>query len=280
MRPLLRCLYLLVLCFPLSGLALPAQVTELKIDLGHGPRTYNATQLLARRDVRSVAIPDDVAFKQLMHYRAVPLKALLDGIVRGDHLQFVASDGFAAEIPATALLNDLGSTPWLAVEDPAHPWPTLTGNKGSVGPFYLVWANPEAAGIGTEQWPYQIVSIHKLADIAQRFPVILPDSALPTASPARRGFVVFQRNCFTCHTLNGAGDAKLGPDLNIPHNPIEYMRADLLRAYIRNPQSLRHWPQARMPGFDTKALSDADLDDLLTYLRHMIDRKARYDSPR
>ena len=28
-----------------------------------------------------------------------------------------------------------------------------------------------------------------------------------------------------------------------------------------------------MPGFDTRVLSDADLDDLLTYLRHMAGRK-------
>ncbi|WP_266160546.1 c-type cytochrome [Dyella silvatica] len=275
MRPLLRCLCLFALCLPLPSLVLAARVSELKIDLGHGARTYTTAQLLVRRDVRSITIADDVALKQWMHYRALPISVLLDGISPGDHLQFVAADGFAAEIPAAVLLNDRGSTAWLAIEDPAHPWPTLGASKGSAGPFYLVWTKPEAAGIGSEQWPYQIVSIHKLADIAQRFPVILPDSALPNASPVRRGFAVFQRTCFTCHTLNGAGDAKLGPDLNIPHSPIEYLRADLLRAYIRNPQSLRHWPQAKMPGFDAKTLSDADLDDLLAYLRHMVDRKAQ-----
>jgi cytochrome c1 len=74
--------------------------------------------------------------------------------------------------------------------------------------------------------------------------------------------------------LNGEGDARVGPDLNIPHNPTEYLRTDLLRAYIRNPQSLRRWPQAKMSGFDRATLSDADLDNLLAYLRHMAAHKA------
>jgi hypothetical protein len=32
-----------------------------------------------------------------------------------------------------------------------------------------------------------------------------------------------------------------------------------------------------MPGFDTRALSDTDLDDLLAYLRHMAGRKVAPD---
>ena len=109
--------------------------------------------------------------------------------------------------------------------------------------------------------------------VAARFPAILPAPATPADSAVRRGLAVFQRSCFACHTLNGAGDARLGPDLNIPYNPTEYLRADLLRGYIRDPQSLRRWPQAKMPGFGTQALSDADLDALLSYLRHMAGRK-------
>jgi mono/diheme cytochrome c family protein len=84
---------------------------------------------------------------------------------------------------------------------------------------------------------------------------------------------VFKRTCFACHTLNGEGDSKLGPDLNIPHNPTEYLRADLLRAFVRDPQSLRHWPQAQMPPFPASTLSDADLDAVLDYLRYMARHK-------
>jgi mono/diheme cytochrome c family protein len=264
----LSALFLLALC-----LALPATAAELRIDLGNGVHSYSIAQLLARPDVRTITIPADVAYKRPMHYRAVPLRALLDGVMPADQLQFVAGDGFAAEIPAALVLGDAGSQAWLAIEDPARPWPLLAGKHASAGPFYLVWTRPQRARINPEQWPYQLASIRRLSGIATRFPAILPDPALPSDSTARRGFAVFQRTCFACHTLNGEGDARLGPDLNIPHNPIEYLRADLLRAFIRNPQSLRRWPQAKMQGFDTQALSDTELDDVLAYLRHMAGRK-------
>ncbi|WP_266182799.1 cytochrome c [Dyella humicola] len=254
-------------------LALPVHSAELKIDLGHGVRTYDTTQLLARDDARTISIPDDVAFKRAMRYRAVPLKALLDGSSAQDALLFVATDGFAAEIPAALFRQAHGSEAWLAIEEPAHPWPALAEGKGDAGPFYVVWTDPSSMKIGPEQWPYQLAAIRKLAPVAERFPGIRPDPAQKMDGIVQQGFAVFQRTCFACHTLNGQGDARLGPDLNIPHNPTEYLRGDLLRAYIRDPQSLRQWPQARMPGFDRQALSDSDMDALLAYLRHMAGRK-------
>ena len=119
-----------------------------------------------------------------------------------------------------------------------------------------------------------LATIRTLRGVGDRFPLIMPDASVPANSPVRRGFVAFQRTCFACHTLNGQGDAKLGPDLNIPHNPTEYLSDDLLRAFIRDPQTLRHWPQAKMHGLDRNTLPDADLDAVLAYLRHMAGRKA------
>ncbi|WP_426700299.1 c-type cytochrome [Rhodanobacter sp. Col0626] len=260
---------LLWLCLALSA----TSAAELKIDLGRGVTVYRTESLLKRSDARMVSVPNDVAFRRTMHYRAIPLVALLKGVIAGDHLQFVASDGFAAEIPVNVLMNRRGSEAWLAIEDPAHPWPLLPGKHSGAGPFYVVWTQPQAAHVGPEQWPYQLATIRKLRDVAVRFPAILPDPSLPPDSMVRRGFAAFQRTCFACHTLNGQGDAKLGPDLNFPHNPTEYLRADLLRAFVRDPQSLRRWPQAKMQGFDRQALSDADLDAVLAYLRHMAGRK-------
>lgn len=267
---------LLNLCLLALCLILPATAAELKVDLGHGIVAYRTEALLVRQDARSIKVPADVAYGRTMHYRAIPLLALLKGIDANDHLQFVASDGFAAEIPAALLLNKQGSEAWLAIEDPTRPWPALGKNHGHAGPFYVVWTQPQAAHVSPEQWPYQLAAIRKLSDVAARFPAILPDSSLSADSKVQRGFVVFQHTCFACHTLNGEGDAKLGPDLNIPHNPTEYLGADLLRDFIRNPQSLRYWPQAKMQGFDSRALSDADLDAVLAYLRHMAGRKAAH----
>lgn len=267
----------------LAGLALclvtlvpTTRAAELKLELGHGVRVYHTAELLLRKDVRRITVPADVAFGRVMHYRAIPLRALLGGIAPDDHLQFVAIDGFAAEIPAALILNRRGSAAWLAIEDPAQPWPVLADGHGHAGPFYLVWTQPQAAHIGPEQWPYQLVEIRQLGSVAERFPATLPDPSLPAGSDVRRGFAVFQRTCFACHTLNGEGDARLGPDLNLPHNPTEYLGAELLRAYVRNPQSLHRWPQAKMAGFDRQTLSDAELDALLAYLRHMAGRKATH----
>jgi mono/diheme cytochrome c family protein len=263
--------------FPLTLLALclayTAHAAELVVNVGHGMTRYQTAQLLKRADVRTVVVTEDVTFHRTMHYRAVPLAALLEGVNVDDYLQFVANDGFTAEIPAALILKRHGSEAWLAIEDPARAWPVLGKADGDAGPFYIVWTHPQAAGISPEQWPYQLATIRKLGNMATRFPAILPDPALPPDSKVRRGFAVFTHTCFACHTMNGEGDARVGPDLNLPLNPTEYLRTDLLRAFIRNPQSLRRWPQAKMQGFDRQALSDAELDAVLAYLQHMAGRK-------
>jgi cytochrome c1 len=76
-----------------------------------------------------------------------------------------------------------------------------------------------------------------------------------------------------CHTLNGQGTSQLGPDLNIPFNPTEYLGEKYLRQLIRNPQSLRRWPQSKMAGFSSKDLPDGELDQIVAYLRSMSGQK-------
>lgn len=244
-----------------------AQAAELRLELPQGGRSWSTEQLLTHPQAQQIEISADVAYKRAMSYRAVPLAALLDGVQPGDHLQAVALDGFAAELPAAPLLANQGARAWLAVEDPEQPWPALSKNKPSAGPFYLVWQNPEAAQIGPEQWPFQVSTLRLLAPVAQRFPALLP--AADAGTEVQAGFAVFQKNCLACHRLNGAGDSQFGPDLNIPHNPTEYFAGDFLRQYIRDPQSLRRWPQGRMPGFSEAVLSDKELGELIGYLKHI-----------
>lgn len=267
---------LLVISIFLGG---TAHAAELRVDLGRGVVRFESGQLLARDDVRSILVASDVAFHRAMHYRAVPLAALLPGLAKADQLQFVAKDGFVANLPAALILNRQGSTAWLAIEDDSAPWPKLGKKHDSAGPFYVVWTHPEAAGVTSEQWPYQLGSIRRAGDVATRFPAIYPNPAQLADSEVQRGFLVFQRTCFACHTLNLQGDARLGPDLNVPYNPTEYLRADLLRAFIRDPQSLRHWPQAKMHGLDTQALSDTDLDAVVAYLKIMAKHKVEASGP-
>ncbi len=259
----------------LSSLLLAAQATaaELSIDVGQGARTWHTDELLKLPQVRTLRIRQDVSYKRDMTYRAVPFKVLLPGVSADDHLQAVALDGFAAELAAGPLLNTGKPQAWLAIEDPAHPWPPLAAGKPSAGPFYLVWTDPAAGPISPEQWPFQVRRIRKLSSVAERFPAMVPDPALKPDDPVNQGFALFQKNCLACHRLNGQGDAQFGPDLNIPFSPTEYFADGFLKRYIRDPQSLRQWPQAKMPGFSAQVLPDGDLDLLVGYLKHMAERR-------
>jgi mono/diheme cytochrome c family protein len=270
-RAWLKPLMLLSLC-ALSPL-LPA--AQLQIERSGQTQTLSSAQLLADPHTQSIAISRDLSYQRPMQYRAIAINQLLPGLTGDDHLQMIASDGFAAELPAALLLNKQGSQAWLAIEDPQQPWPGLGkhAEKASAGPFYLVWQNPEAAHIGPEQWPFRVVSIRQLAPIAQRFKQLLP--APEASAEIQAGFAHFSKNCLACHRLNGAGDAQLGPDLNIPYNPTEYFSGDFLRRYIRDPQSLRRWPQAKMPAISAEVLSDQQLREVIAYLRHMAGRKVQ-----
>ncbi len=254
-------------------LSMPLHAAQLLIDLGSDRRAWQTEELLRHPEARDISIRDDVSYKRDMHYRAVPLADLLPGLQPEDHLQAVALDGFAAELSAAPLLERQGARAWLAIEDPRRPWPALAAGKPSAGPFYLVWSNPVAGHISPEQWPFQVARIQRLAPVAERFPALRPDPALAADDPVNQGFALFQKNCLACHRLNGAGDSQFGPDLNVPYNPTEYFGGDFLKRYIRDPQSLRRWPQAKMPGFSNSVLPDTELELLLGYLRHMAGRK-------
>ena len=256
-------------------LSLPLSAAQLDLQLGANSRTWQTEELLKHPQLQTLTINNDVSYKKDMTYQAVPLAALLKGVKPEDHLQAVALDGFAAELAAAPLLNKDGARAWLAIEDPAQPWPPLSAGKHSAGPFYLVWTDPQAGNISPEQWPFEVASIKLMAPVAQRFPALLPDPALKADDPVNKGFALFQKNCLACHRLNGAGDAQFGPDLNIPYSPTEYFGADFLKRYIRDPQSLRQWPQAKMPGFSEEVLPDGDLEMLVGYLKHIAGRKAK-----
>lgn len=253
-------------------LSLPGLAADLTVTLPSGTRTLTTAELLQHPQLQTVEIAQDVAYKRPMRFLAIPVAALLTGVKASDHLQMVALDGFAAELPAEPLLQSTGSRAWLAIEDPTQPWPKLAKDKSSAGPFYLVWTEPQVDHIGPEQWPFQVVSIRGMASVAERFPALLP--AKDANAEVLAGFAQFQKNCLACHRLNGAGDAQFGPDLNLPHNPTEYFAGDFLSRYIRDPQSLRRWPQGKMPGFSPQVLSDGELQQLIGYLRHMAGRKA------
>ncbi|MCM8735040.1 cytochrome c [Azospirillum sp. A1-3] len=273
---LLAALFLLLAALPLHG-ALAGGPT-LTIAIAGAERVFDRDTLLARPDAVTVDIPADISYGRPMRYRAVPLASLL-GV--GDFppdtvLEGVASDGFTAQLPPELCLRTGadGAVAFLAVEPADRPWPNLPGKEVSAGPFYLVWVRPEASGVRSEQWPYQLARIVASDDPLRRWPQLAVEPGLAADSPIRAGQAVFITQCMACHTLNGAGSATMGPDLNRPMNPTEYLTPAGLKRLVRDPRSVRTWPGQQMPGFDAAMLSDADLDRVVAYLGHMAGRKA------
>jgi mono/diheme cytochrome c family protein len=107
--------------------------------------------------------------------------------------------------------------------------------------------------------------------LATRFPKIVPGSNAP--SEAWSGFAAYEKHCFGCHTMNRQGDARMGPDMNLPMNPTEYFTESALKKLVRDPKSVRVWNGGVMPGFDASRLGEAELDSIIAYLKHMVGRK-------
>ena len=260
------------LCVLLAGLAVAsawAAEPSLSLTGGGVMRQFAGADLLARRDAATLDVPHDAAYGRAMSYRAVPLRDLLADLPAdgADTIEARATDGFVSQLPRAMIEG--ASVPWVAVEDPRHPWPFLPGKIVSAGPFYLVWQNPEAAGVSSEQWPYALAALTEVASPVQRWPALAVAASLAPDAPARRGQVVFTANCLPCHRLGGAGEGTIGPDLLQPMPAVAYLTELGLRALIRNPSSVRHWPAQQMPAFNAATITDADIDAVIAYLRYL-----------
>lgn len=269
------CLGIIVALVVWTGTVSAAE-PSLLLKLGGVERRITASELLARPDAAEITAPDDVSYLQAKTYRAVPLLTLLPGVPEPfDTLEARALDGFVAQIPLSLVRGAAsgGSVAWLAVELPGQPWPDLPGKTFGPGPFYLVWEGPERSGVTQEQWPYQLASLTAVESPAHRWPQLVVDASVPTDAAARRGQQHFADACLSCHRLNGGGAAEVGPDLGQPMNAVNYMTPLGLRTLVRDPKSVRTWPQQQMPGFSAKELPDAELDALIAYLQHMAQRK-------
>ena len=253
--------------------------SQLGIEIVLGDRTVMLprSELLQRADLTEIRIPRDPAYKQPMSYRALPLASLLRGLpLKPDEvIEVVATDGFVTLLPPDLVFtkNDTASVPYLAIEPVDEPWPVIPGKTVSAGPFYVVWLKPELSGVRSEQWPYGVASFRSAELPVRRWPALAVDANIPADSPIRSGQALFITQCMVCHTLNGAGNAHVGPDLNVPQNPTGYLTSTALHQLIRNPASVRNWPDMKMQGFDPDALSDHEIDLIIQYLAHMAGRK-------
>ena len=249
----------------------------LDIVIGGQTRRFGRDELLRRPDVAHVTVANDIAYGKAMTYLAVPVAALLAGLDPPANavIESVALDGFAAQLPLALLTNadPAKAVAWLAIEPDDPRWPMLPGKAESAGPFYIVWTGASVATIRSEQWPYQLKRLASQSSPLERWPALDVDPALSATDPARAGLALYKAQCLPCHALNGAGAGTMGPDLNKPINPTRYMTRDGLHALIRDPRSVRNWPTMQMPGFTAEQLSDAEIDQIISYLDHMAARR-------
>lgn len=259
-----------ITCF----LALPvaAQSPTLTV-AGNGlTRTYTQQVLLAHPAVRSVTVADPV-YRRTMTYRAIPLAELLKGTGIGadTHLQARATDNFSISIPGNlADAHTAQVEAFVAVEDPAAPWPPIPGkaDKASAGPFYVIWRLAPTAHVSPEYWAYRLAALAVTDSPLKRWPGLAVGADVPPGDRLHTGLDRFVALCMACHRFNGEGEGEQGPDLGRPMNVTEYFQIPALKKLIRNPASVRRWPEQKMPGFDYAALSDSDLDAIVDWLAY------------
>ena len=270
--------YVLSAC--LLGLSLSAAQTEPTLKIG--AKNYAASELLKRPEIDAITVKHDPAYGgREMRYQAIGAAALFaETNLRDDEVvQFRCRDGFVASISKERIMRTGPgqSIAYIAIESPKSRWPDLPlkPSSGSAGPFYLVWLKPELSGILQEEWPYQVVAFEVKGRLRDLYPRIFPRH-LDEAQVAR-GLKLFQQTCFACHTMNQQGASQVGPDLNLPLNPTEYLKESILPRYIRNPKSIRSWEGSKMPGFGPETFSDGDIADIVAYLKEMALEKPRTD---
>ncbi len=238
---------------------------------------FSQSQLLSRPDIQTISVADSVYKQRFTRFKAIPVANLFTGLTIPEFaaIQCNAADGFSVIVEKTRLLSPEPkvSKAYLAIEDPKSPWPDLAGKTTSAGPFYLVWTDSQTSAIGREEWPFKVVSFSILSNPRGAFPNIYP--ADDAELNVQNGFKSFLKNCFACHKMNGNGAGSIGPDLNLPMNPTEYLEETSLAALVRRPASVRTWPGMVMRGFSEAAIPDAELSDLIAYLRYMTKSKAK-----
>ncbi|MDP1966167.1 MAG: cytochrome c [Reyranella sp.] len=256
-------------CF--QGRETQAQTPSLTIADRGTSRTVSRTEFLADRRLQNVAIAYDPVYRRPMTYRGIAVSELLKGYRIGDddYVQARAYDNFSVSIPAGLLTSTSPSSAeaFLAVEDPAMPWPAIPGtSKGSAGPFYIVWRGGTRSEISSEYWAYHLAALTVTDSPFKRWPGLAVAAEVPATDPIRRGLDRFVAVCMACHRFNGEGEGEQGPDLARPMNPVDYFQPAILKKYLRNPSSVRTWPEQKMPAFDEENLSDADIDAIVAWL--------------
>ena len=80
--------------------------------------------------------------------------------------------------------------------------------------------------------------------------------------------VAAEQGCLRCHSLN-LQEGDVGPEPNVPKSVTEYWDENVLVQFIKNPGDFR--ARSKMP--PSPQLNDPEIQDLLSYLRWIRERK-------
>ena len=259
-----------------SAASAPASASLSFMEGGKQVRSVSLSPFSKTLKVEEVAAFDPY-YQHNKRWRAVSIEQLMQaGFKRepstlvDDEFVLRAQDGFAAYFPGRRLLE---GGAYVAIADFDQPdWEPIGPRKDNPGPFYLVWAKPDQLDLETHARPWQMASI-EIVEFDNQFPHVRPAGpAIPQS--ALRGFETFRVQCLPCHAINRSG-GRIGPELNVPRNILEYRDPSVVEAFIKNPLEFRYTVMPAHPN-----MTDSDLQDLIAYFRVMKTQKNDKDAPK
>jgi hypothetical protein len=234
------------------------------------PRRVQVFEPYEQTEVAFTALPLDQVFDKAYGTSWREREAIL----------FTCRDGYQ---PTIAVRRVLDQRAFLAIDRPGDVgFSILKYEEGArkridVGPFYVIWENLDDARLRSEGdygWPYQVTKID-LVSFQSRFGEMSPPSDASAKIVA--GFEAFVVHCSKCHRINGHG-GEIGPELNYPANPTEYLKDGWLRKWIDDPTSMRVAP--RMPPLNPQLPERARvIDEIIAYLGAMASHKIEPRKP-
>ncbi len=243
---------------------------------GRGPREVSLATLAAEVPVSTVSTMDP-HYQETRRFRCLAAAPLLSRAFSfgsgelSDHVILLeAKDGYQVRLQGSAIDNPDAC---FAFEDAQQEeWEPIGHQDADPGPLYLVWRGDDYPDTATHPRPWGIQRI-ELDPSAEELSHTQPKGGFQKDVLAARGYELFSQRCLRCHSINQEG-GKLGPDLNVPRNILDYRPKQQVRAYIRNPKAFRYGTMPAHPD-----LSEEDLDALLRYLEvmgsHQYDPRAR-----
>lgn len=218
-----------------------------------------------------ITINDDPVYHRTKKYHAVNASLILKNEINLTKIEiknkviiFECLDGYKPQMPLELFLI---AKPYLAFKDVDAPrgsnWQKIikNGNEMDASPFYLVYqsVSPDDQEY---KWPYNVIKFHVVAKNKDNEALRPNDD-----EKAAKGYALFQKQCSTCHAINGIG-GEMGPELNYPKNVTEYWKEEELVDYIVNPASFRH--KVKMP---TVGITKQQSQQIVDYLKYMSKKK-------